>query len=227
VILAHPDDPEFMVGGTIAHWVAAGWEVTYLLCTRGDAGSDDPAMTPDRLSGLRQHEQRDAAAALGVRQVLFLDYPDGQLQHTLELRREIARVVRQVRPDRAVCFDPSTRWYPDYVNHPDHYISGEAALAGIFPAARERLAFPELLAEGLEPHKVMEIWLTGSLQPDHWEDISDTLEAKIAAMCRHGSQVGDGTEVRAALERRAAAAGRLAPEPMAAAEDFRRIRMRR
>lgn len=227
VILAHPDDPEFMAGGTIAGWTTAGWEVAYLLLTNGNAGSDDPAMTPARLSARRQEEQRAAAAALGVAEVAFLDHSDGCLQHTLDLRREIARQVRRGRPDLVLCFDPMTRWYPDYVNHPDHWIAGEAALAAVFPAARERLAFPELLDEGLLPHKVMEIWLCGSLQPNHWVDIGATLEAKIAAMCLHRSQVGDGAEVDATLRRRAATAGAAASPPLAAAEDFRVIRMRR
>lgn len=227
VVLAHPDDPEFLVGGTIATWTAAGWEVAYLICTDGSAGSEDPTMTGARLSALRQEEQRVAAEALGAGPVEFLHYPDGQLQHTLDLRREIARAVRRFRPARVVCFDPTTRWFPDYVNHPDHYISGEAALAGVFPAARERMAFPELLDEGLEPHKVMEIWLTATSQPNHWEDISATLERKIDAMCRHVSQVGDGAEVRETLRRRAADAGQRAPTPLPAAEEFRLIRMRR
>jgi LmbE family N-acetylglucosaminyl deacetylase len=135
--------------------------------------------------------------------------------------------MRRFRPDRVLCFDPTTRWFPDYVNHPDHYISGEAALAAVFPAARERLAFPELLAENLEPHKVMEIWLVGTLQPNHWVDISGVLDRKIGAMLLHTSQVGDGEEARTSLQRRAADAASRAPEPMTAAEEFRLIRMRR
>ena len=227
IILAHPDDPEFLAGGTIAGWTAAGAEVAYLLLTNGNAGSDDPTMTPVRLSALRQAEQHEAAAALGVAEVIFLNHGDGQLQHTLDLRGEIVLHIRRLRPDLVLCFDPATRWFPDYINHPDHYIAGEAALAAVFPAARERLAFPELLAGGLLPHKVMEIWLTGTLQPNHWVDISATLEAKIAAMCLHRSQVGDGRDVDATLRRRAAAAGAAASPPLAAAEDFRVINMRR
>jgi LmbE family N-acetylglucosaminyl deacetylase len=226
-ILAHPDDAEFLAGGTIATWIAAGWEVAYLLCTRGDGGTDDPAITTEQLAALRQAEQQQAAALLGVTSVEFLDYPDGQLQHTLDLRRQLTRAIRRHRPDRLLCFDPQTHWFPDYVNHPDHYTSGEAALAAAFPTARERLAFPELLAEGLGPHKVMEIWLVGSLQPNHWVDISATLERKIAAMLAHASQVGDGREATAALHRRAAEAGRQAPAPLDAAEPFRVIHMRR
>jgi LmbE family N-acetylglucosaminyl deacetylase len=227
VILAHPDDAEFLAGGTVALWIAAGWEVVYLLCTDGSAGSDDPAMTPARLSALRQAEQAAAAEFMGVAAVAFLDHPDGQLQHTLDLRRELARFVRRYRPDRVLCFDPMTRYFPDYVNHPDHYISGEAALAAVFPAARERLAFPELLDEGLEPHKVMEIWLCGTLAPNHWQEISATIDRKIAAMCLHASQVGDPAAIAATLRRRAADEGSRATPPIALAESFRVITMRR
>jgi LmbE family N-acetylglucosaminyl deacetylase len=226
IIMAHPDDPEFTAGGAIAGWTAAGGVVAYLLCTRGDGGTTDPALTPDRLAALRQAEQRAAAGLLGVGEVTFLEHSDGRLQHTLDLRRQLVRAIRRFRPDRLVCFDPATRWFPDYVNHPDHYISGEAALAAAFPAARERLIFPELLDEGLAPHAVMEIWLTGTLQPDYWHDISATLDRKIAAMCRHHSQVGDGARVSALLRRRAAEAGQQAPTRLAAAEPFRVIRMR-
>jgi LmbE family N-acetylglucosaminyl deacetylase len=226
VILAHPDDPDFLAGGAIAGWTAAGEEVAYLLCTRGDGGTTDPAMTPDRLAEIRQAEQRAAAAELGVGEVEFLEHSDGQLQHTLDLRRQLVRAIRRVRPDRLVCFDPATRWFADYINHVDHYTAGEAALAAAFPAARERLVFPELLVEGLEPHKVMEIWLVATLQPNHWHDIGATLDRKIAAMRHHVSQVGDGARVEEVLRRRAAEAGQAAAPPLAAAEPFRVIQMR-
>jgi LmbE family N-acetylglucosaminyl deacetylase len=226
-ILAHPDDAEFMAGGTLAHWLAAGWQVAYVLCTNGGAGTQDRAMTPARLSAIRQAEQRAAAAALGVASVEFLEYADGELQHTLDLRRQLTRAIRHHRPDRLLCFDPVTRWFPDYINHADHWTSGEAALAAAFPAAREFLAFPDLLAEGLEPHKVMEVWLTGTLQPNEWIDIAETLDRKIAAMLHHVSQVGDGAEATAAIRARAAAIGAQAPVPLAAAEVFRVIHMRR
>jgi LmbE family N-acetylglucosaminyl deacetylase len=184
-------------------------------------------MTPDRLAATRQAEQRAAGAALGVHDVRFLDHSDGLIEHTLDLRRELVRVIRQVRPDRLICFDPATRWFADYVNHPDHYLSGEAALAAVFPTARERLAFPELLIEeGLEPHKVMEIWLVATLQPNYWHDISATLEQKLAAMRCHVSQVGDGERIDRVLRQRAAEAGAQATPPLAAAEAFRVIHMR-
>jgi LmbE family N-acetylglucosaminyl deacetylase len=226
-ILAHPDDPDFLAGGTIAGWTDAGWWVGYLLCTRGDAGTADPTMTADRLAGIRQAEQRAAAAELGVAHVEFLEHGDAQLLHTLALRGQLVRAIRQHRPDVLLCFDPRTRWFPDYVNHPDHYTSGEAALAAAFPTAREFLAFPEHLAEGLQPHKVMEIWLVGTDDPNHWHDIGATLDRKIAAMRHHASQVGDGVEADATLRRRAAEAGRQADPPLAAAEPFRVIHMRR
>lgn len=227
VILAHPDDAEFLAGGTIAGWLAAGWRVSYLLCTNGSGGSDDLAMTAPRLTAIRQAEQADAARLMGVEEVTFLDYRDGELQHTLALRCELTRHIRRYRPDRLLCFDPVTRHFPDYINHADHYISGEAALAAAFPAAREHLAFPELLREGLLPHKVMEIWLTGTLSPNHWEEITATFERKIEAMRCHSSQVGDGVELAATLRRRAEEAGRQADPPLPLAEPFRVIKMRR
>jgi len=226
-ILAHPDDPDFLAGGTIATWTDAGGEVVYLLCTRGDGGTTDPTITHDQLAAMRQAEQRTAAAALGVHDVRFLAHGDSLLQHTLDLRRELVRVIRLVRPDRLVCFDPASRWFADYVNHPDHYLSGEAALAAVFPTARERLAFPELLErEGLEPHKVMEIWLVATQQPNHWQDISATLDRKIAAMHCHVSQVGDGARIEGVLRQRAADMGAQATPALDAAEAFRVIRMR-
>ncbi|MCC6629459.1 MAG: PIG-L family deacetylase [Chloroflexi bacterium] len=226
-ILAHPDDPDFLAGGTVAGWTDAGGEVVYLLCTRGDGGTTDPTISHDQLAEQRQAEQRAAGLALGVHEVHFLEHGDGQLQHTLDLRRQLVRAIRRIRPDRLLCFDPATRWYADYVNHPDHYLSGEAALAAVFPTARERLAFPELLEqEGLEPHAVMEIWLVGTLQPNYWQDIGATLERKIAAMRCHVSQVGDGQRVEGVLRQRAADAGAQASPPLAAAEPFRVIRLR-
>jgi LmbE family N-acetylglucosaminyl deacetylase len=192
VIVAHPDDAEFVCAGTIARWVDEGHEVVYVLLTSGDKGSDDPEMTPERLAATREAEQREAARILGARDVIFMRRPDGELGPNLELRREIVRVIRRLKPDVVVCQDPTVRWVDtQYINHPDHRAAGEATLAAVFPAARDRMNFPELLAEGLEPHKVREIYLAGAQTPDVAIDITEYLERKLESLRAHVSQIGD------------------------------------
>lgn len=192
VIVAHPDDAEFSSGGTIAKWAREGKEITYLLCTNGNKGSGDPMMTSDRLAVIREKEQRAAASVLGVKDVLYLGYNDGELVPSLTLRRDITRVIRQVRPDIVITMDPTVRFRRGtYLNHSDHRVAGDTALDAIYPAARDHLYFPELLAEGLRTHIVKEVYLTGSDQTDVWVDISDTIDLKIAALRQHVSQVGD------------------------------------
>ena len=192
VIMAHPDDPEFVCAGTVATWAAAGHEITYVLVTSGDKGSDDPAMTPERLAEIREAEQRAACAILGVQDVIFLRYPDGMVVPDLGLRRDLARVIRRLKPDVVLCDDPTVRWADQsYINHPDHMAVAEATLAALFPAARARLYFPELLDEGLEPHKVTEVYVAGGREPDVWVDISGCIERKLAALRAHASQLGD------------------------------------
>lgn len=192
VIMAHPDDAEFSCAGTIARWADEGNEVVYVLLTSGDKGSDDPAMTPEMLVATREAEQRDAARILGAKDVVFLKYPDGYLEPNLELRRAIVRQIRRLKPDVVICQDPTVRWYEsEYINHPDHRAAGEATLAAIFPASRDRLNFPELLAEGLEPHRVREVYLAGAQTPDVTIDITNYLDRKIESLRAHTSQVGD------------------------------------
>lgn len=192
VIVAHPDDPEFFCGGTIARWVRAGVEVAYLILTNGNKGSSDPSLTPQSLAELRRKEQERAAGILGVRTIVFLDEPDGELQPTLPLRRSVVREIRHYRPDVVVCPDPSVYYFEtDYVNHPDHRAAGVVALEAIFPAARNRMYHPDLLAEGLAPHAVHEIYLTGTTRPNRWVDITDTLELKLEAIRAHASQITD------------------------------------
>jgi LmbE family N-acetylglucosaminyl deacetylase len=192
VIVAHPDDPEFFCGGTIARWVREGVEVAYLILTNGNKGSSDPSVTPQRLAEMRMEEQERAAAILGVRTVVFLNEPDGELQPTLALRRHVVREIRRYRPDVVVCPDPSAYYFDTaYVNHPDHRAAGVVALEAVFPAARNRMYHPELLAEGLTPHAVHEIYLTGTAQPNRWVDITDTLEIKLEAIRAHASQIAD------------------------------------
>jgi LmbE family N-acetylglucosaminyl deacetylase len=191
VVVAHPDDAEFLVAGTVAKWARAGATITYVIITKGDKGSDDPAMTPSRLTEIREAEQRAAGAVLGVKHYEFMGYPDGYLQHTLELRRDLARLIRRYKPEVVMCFDPENRFLgTDYANHPDHRASGDATVDAIFPTARDRLTFPELLADGLEPWKVKQLWMGATREANVWVDIGDTLELKQKALAAHPSQLG-------------------------------------
>jgi LmbE family N-acetylglucosaminyl deacetylase len=205
-ILAHPDDPEFFTGGTIALWAREGAEIIYLILTNGNKGSDDPKMTPEQLVRLRQDEQRSAASRLGVKTIIFFDEPDGELQATIQLRQRVVREIRRHRPDIVICPDPSAYYFgSNYVNHPDHRAAGQLALDAIFPAARNAMYHPELLDEGLMPHPVHEIYLTGASQPDRWVDITDVMDAKIEAIRSHSSQLPEPERVFERVRRRAEA----------------------
>ncbi|HEX6872436.1 MAG TPA: PIG-L deacetylase family protein [Micromonosporaceae bacterium] len=188
-VFAHPDDVDFGAAATVAHWVADGIEVTYLLITRGDAGGFDD--TPRELiPAIREAEQRAAAAELGVTTVEFLDgYADGSLTPSLQLRQEITRAIRRFRPDRVITNSPLRRW--DRIagpSHPDHLAAGEATTCAIYPDARNPFAFPELRQQGLEPWVVREVWYSGGPDPDHVVDVTATYAKKIAALQRHVSQ---------------------------------------
>ena len=195
VVVAHPDDAEFGCSGTVARWSSEGVEVVYVLCTDGSKGSSDPAMTSERLTAIRRREQENAARVLGVKHVVFLDYPDGYLEPTLELRRDIAREIRRHRPQVVICQSPlRTLATGRGAAHPDHMAAGEATLSAVFPSARDRLSFPELLEEGLEPHNVDEVYIAASGDADHWIDISATIDTAIEALRQHVSQVGPHNE---------------------------------
>lgn len=192
VIAAHADDIEFSAAGTVARWVAEGADVAYVLCTDGSKGTSDPTMQPEVLAKIRREEQLAAAARLGVKEVMFLDYEDGVLEPSIDLRRDIVRAIRKFRPDAVVCMDPTVRWYGrSYINHPDHIAVGNAVLAAVYPSARDRWVFPELLAEGLEPHKTRDLYLMSTSEPDVWIDITETIELKIAALMEHKTQITD------------------------------------
>ena len=194
VVVAHPDDAEFMSAGTIARWAREGKEIIYVLCTSGDKGTSDTSVSPAALAEARRKEQEAAAARLGVREVVFLGYEDGVLQNTLELRKDIVRQIRRFKPDVVVCQDPTTRWSAQgYINHPDHRAAGDATLDAVYPSARDPHVFPELLAEGLQPHKVREAYVGGTNYADVWIDITDTIETKIQALQAHESQVNNGS----------------------------------
>ncbi len=192
VVLAHPDDPEFFCGATLAKWARAGKEIRYLLLTCGDKGSDNPEMTPELLCADRQIEQRAAAAVIGATQVMFLWYRDGELENTLDVRREIVREIRRYKPQIIVTCDPTTYFRANaYINHTDHRTAGAAALDAVFPAAGNRMYFPELLVDGLEPYAPKEIWMSLTNEPNVWVEVNDTLAIKIAALREHKSQVKD------------------------------------
>lgn len=230
VFVAHPDDAEFGCGGTVAVWARQGWDVYYVIVTDGSAGGPDDAtdVGPEarrRISETRKAEQRAAGEILGLADVLFLDYPDGRVEPTLELRRDIVRLIRQYRPSRVVCQSPERVWTPEYHvrrHHPDHLAVGAAVLAAVYPAPQNAWDFPELLAEGLRPHKVSEIYVIGAPVLNHAVDISETIELKIAALAAHRSQLGDNIDQLARMVR-AWSADRGARHGMAHAEEFHRI----
>jgi LmbE family N-acetylglucosaminyl deacetylase len=199
-VFAHPDDAEFTCGGSAALWADQGAQITYVVVTNGAAGSNDPNQDLHELVRIREAEQRAACAVLGVQEVLFLGYPDGTLQPTLELRRELTQIIRRLKPDRVVCGDPSAVLYGDgYINHPDHRAAAEAAIYAVFPSAVTRPIFPELLAEGLEPHQVKEVYISADgAHVTTYVDIATTLDRKIEALRCHKSQLdpGDGKWIR-------------------------------
>jgi len=192
IAVAHHDDIEFGIGGSVAKWVQEGAEVTYVIITDGGAGSNTPGIVRADLVAQRQQEQINAGAALGVTDIRFLGYPDGILQPTIELRRELVRILREVKPDRVVLQDPTTVFFGDnYINHPDHRAAGEATLYSVFPSSETRPIFPELLEEGFEPHKVKELYVALTMHPTHFTDITEFVDHKIAALRCHVSQLGD------------------------------------
>jgi LmbE family N-acetylglucosaminyl deacetylase len=192
IILAHPDDPEFFCGATIARWTASGHEVTYYLLTRGDKGSSDRNVCPEDLAKRREIEQSNAAAVLGVKQVSFLQYLDGCLVPSLDIRREITRIIRREKPDILVSSDP-TNYFPNEltINHPDHRAAGQIVCESFFPGVGNPMFFKELLDEELEPHQVKEVWLTLTSVPNTIIDVTDTWEIKIKALHEHVSQIAD------------------------------------
>jgi LmbE family N-acetylglucosaminyl deacetylase len=201
-VAAHPDDLDFGASGTIARWVAAGAEATYLIITRGDQGGFDD--TPrDQMPAIREKEQRDAAAAVGVGDVRFLEgFRDGWLEPTADLVRHIVRAIRDVRPDRMLIQSPERNWDRIGAGHPDHLAAGEAAIRAVYPAARNPFAFPELLAdEGLGPWAVSQVWLMAHPTPDTFVDVTDTFDRKVAALRAHVSQTAHNEDLESMLRR--------------------------
>lgn len=227
VVLAHPDDPEFFCGGTVARWTSSGRTVSYCLLTRGDKGADDDAVPSEQIAVQREAEQRAAAAVLGVHEVTFLDHPDGYLEPSLDLRRDIVRVIRRVRPDIVITCDP-TNFFPSnrHINHADHRAAGEATLDAVYPAARSALYFPELYYdEELAPHKVHDVYVAGAQHPSIKVDISAYLELKLQALREHRSQIQD-YEALAARLRESMLDPESSPDEPRWVEYFRRIEIR-
>lgn len=221
-VAAHPDDIESWCGGSLALMAERGAAVTLLLCTRGDKGSADPAAARELVAALREREQREAAGVLGASGVVFLDHEDGFLEDTPRLREQIVRALRMLRPDVVFTHDP-VHPYPPYTVHRDHRAAGRAALDAVYPAARDRLYYPEHEAQGLRPHKVSEVWLFSSSEPDVWVDISGGLERKIEARLRHASQTADAGALRRSWTLRAGEIGE--PVGVRAAEAFKLLRL--
>lgn len=192
-VFAHPDDPEFFAGGTFAKWAADGAEITFVIATSGDKGSADPEMTSERLVVIREEEERNAAAALGVKEVIFLRYKDGELFPTLDLRRDITRAIRMKKPDIVVTLDPTRFWYETRgINHPDHRAIGAATLEAVFPTARDRLNFIEMERdEGLDVHKALTVYIAGAEEPTVTVDVTDAIETQILSLYEHKSQIAD------------------------------------
>ena len=218
VIAAHPDDADFGAAGTASLWTRGGWEFYYLVCTNGAKGSDDPNIAPPDLIRMRRQEQRHAAAGLGVKEVHFLDFEDGELIPSRELLGEVVRHIRTVKPYAVFTHDPEAIIVNNsFVNHADHRVTGLTAVDAVYPAARDRLNFPEQIASGLEPHKVSEIYIWGSERANFNVDITDVIDTKIAALKAHTSQFTEDF-IQTILERWKDADGRYI-------ETFRRVQL--
>jgi len=223
VIAAHPDDAEFGVAGTVARWVQEGRQVVYVMCTSGEKGTGDRTMQPERLAEIREQEQRASAAVLGVREVVFMRYPDQELDDTPAFRKDIVRLIRGYRPQLVATSDP----YRKYVYHRDHRITGQVVLDAVYPYARDHLAYPDLLQEGLEPHKVQELFFWSAEDINLRVDITATFDLKLAAIRCNKSQLGgfDIDDLETWL--RARCAEMAEGQPFSLAEAFHRIEIRR
>ena len=221
-IAAHPDDLDVGAGGTLAHFASQGAEVHYLILTDGGKGSDDPSMTSAQLTAIRHSEQQTALEIIGGKSITFLDYPDGELEVTMELKKHIVKAIRSIKPDVVITMDPTVIYSAanGIINHPDHRAAGQATLDAVFPLARDRLTFPELLIDGFEPHKTATILLVNFNDSNFAVDITNTFDTKMNALKAHVSQFGDlenSTWVRSMAEAQGQKAG------CALAESFVRI----
>jgi LmbE family N-acetylglucosaminyl deacetylase len=191
LVTAHPDDVDFGSAGSVARWTDAGTEVAYCICTNGEAGGFDASVPRATMAEIRQAEQRAAAKVVGVTDVTFLGYPDGRLETTIALRRDISRVIRRVRPQRVVSQSPERNFQRMYASHPDHLAAGAATMAAVYPDSRNEFAHPELLEEGFEAWSVAEMYLVTPDTPDVFVDITDTFDRKLDALRSHATQMTD------------------------------------
>jgi LmbE family N-acetylglucosaminyl deacetylase len=223
VLLAHPDDPEFFCGATLSRWARAGHEIIYWLMTCGDKGTKDRDLQSETLCSMRQEEQNAAAKVIGAKEVHFLGYPDGYLVPDLNLRKDMTRIIRLVRPDIIVTCDPTALYVGDTrLNHPDHRAAGQAVLDAVFPAARDHLNFIELWRdENLEPHITREVWASVTNQPNVKLDVTDDWENKIRALKEHRSQIGDPNGLEERMRQRVAPGS--TPEAPRYEEAFKRL----
>ncbi len=196
IISAHPDDSEFGAAGTVHLWSKEGWEFYYLICTDGSKGTEDPEMTPDKLTPLRREEQRAATRVAGGKEVAFLDHVDGELRYNRDLMRDIVRHIRKIKPFAVFTHDPNQIVRNMFINHPDHRCVGEVTIDAVYPIARNRPSFPELLDEGLEPFSAKEVYLWTASDTNFEVDISDVLETKIEALRQHKSQFDNFDEMQ-------------------------------
>jgi LmbE family N-acetylglucosaminyl deacetylase len=223
MVTAHPDDVDFGSAGTIAAFTSAGIEVTYCIVTNGDAGGSDREMSRATMAALRQKEQRAAAAEVGVTDLRFLGYPDGRVEASIELRRDISRVIRQVQPQRVVTQSPERRWDFIFASHPDHLAAGEAAVCAVYPDARNPFAHPELLEEGLEPWTVNELWIMSGDNPNIAVETTQTIDRKVAALMCHESQMPDPEGMKERIRAGARMAAETAGLPEGASAELFRV----
>lgn len=221
IVVAHPDDAEFSSAGTLAKFASEGKHVVVVVCTSGDKGTARRDISSPDLAALREDEQREASKRLGVAETVFLRLGDGELVPDLNFREKVVREIRAHKPDILITHDP----FRPYALHPDHRAVGITAVDAVYPTARDPLYFPQHLQEGLEPHKVAELWLYGAESPDRYVDISGTFDKKIDALKAHASQVGAGDTLDQRLRERAAEVGKEAGLPLA--EAFKVVKMRR
>jgi LmbE family N-acetylglucosaminyl deacetylase len=195
VVMAHPDDCDFGAGGTIAQWTAQGIHVSYCIITNGDQGGEESGIPLEEMAAVRQQEQRNAGKALGVSDITYLNYRDGWLAPSMELRKDIVKAIRIAKPDRMVVQSPQRNYERVFASHPDHLAAGETAVQAVYPDARNPFAFTDLKEAGFEPWRVREVWMTGSPQPNHFVDITETFPKKIAALHAHVSQTAHNKEL--------------------------------
>ena len=227
VVVAHPDDAEFGCSATIAKWNRLGMQSAYVICTDGSKGTDERSMTAPQLSALRKREQSEVGEVLGLSEVAFLDYPDGMLEPSLDLRRDITRIIRRIKPEILITMNPTrTLDFPNYLGHPDHYAAGEAALSAVYPSARDFLTFPELLDEGLEPWKVSEVWVMQyGISANFFNPLEEVdVETSIKALLTHKSQIPDPDRAKEFMFERRRELGEKISAPFA--EGFKRVVLR-